>query len=94
MMANRWKGKNRSPIINEQQQKLQELEFLLTQKDETITDLEKRLAEQLQTVKKLRRDREELRNKNASLVGKLAEVSRKNSIANITVTTPPITRSR
>lgn len=65
------------------------LETLLAQKDETITDLKKKLAEQLQVAKKLRRDREELRNKNASLVGKLAEVSRKHSCANIFNTTPP-----
>lgn len=89
-MASRWKGRNRSSSsanFEQQQQKIQELEYLLTLREETVTDLEKRLSEQLLTVKKLRRERDELRDKNASLVGKLAEVSRKQSIASIT---PPV----
>ena len=81
-MATRWKGRNRSSSNYEQLQKLQEMESLLLRKDETIADLEGKLTEQLLAVKKLRRERDELRNKNASLVVKLAEVSRKNSINN------------
>lgn len=83
-MASRWKGRNRSSFECGLQQKLQEMESLLVRKDETIADLESRLTEQLLAVKKLRRERDELRNKNASLVVKLAEVSRKNSINNAT----------
>lgn len=71
-----------------------ELEILLTQKDETIADLEKRMTEQVQAVKKLRRDREELRDKNAALVGKLAEVSRKNSVAIFSTGNTPPTQPR
>lgn len=91
-MTSRWKGKGRSSaILQQQSHRILELEILVSQKDETIADLEKKLKEQLQAVKKLRRDREELRDKNASLVGKLAEVCRKNSIANLysSGNTPP-----
>ena len=86
-MTYRWKGRNRSSSKAFQQEKILELETQLALKDETIQDLEKRLTEQLLTVKKLRKERDELRNKNASLVGKLAEVSRKNSVAGFT---PPM----
>lgn len=83
-MTSRWKGRYRSSSSIDLQQKQQELESLLVRKDETITDLEGKLSEQLLAVKKLRLERDELRNKNASLVVKLAEVSRKNSINNAT----------
>lgn len=91
-MASRWKNRSRSSAYEQQlqQQRLLELECLLTQKDDAIAGLEKKLAEQLQVAKKLRRDREELRNKNASLIGKLAEVSRKQSSSvSFFSTTPP-----
>ncbi len=89
-MTTRWKGRSsRSSTIQEQQLKLQELEMLLSQRDDTVADLEKKLSVQLQMVKKLHRERNELRSKNASLVCKLAEVSRKHSVAASNNTTPP-----
>lgn len=89
-MTSRWKGRGRTSAVYQQQQRVLELELLLAQKDETIANLERRLTEQVLAVKKLRRDREELRDKNSALVGKLAEVSRKNSVANFnTGNTPP-----
>jgi uncharacterized coiled-coil protein SlyX len=89
-MTSRWKGRGSrsSTAYQQQQQRVVELEVLLAQRDETIADLQKKLTEQLQTVKKLRRDRQELRDKNASLVGKLAEVSRKHSVASTSLTPP------
>ena len=103
-MTSRWKGRNRSPSLAAIQQRVLELESLLTARDQdvgslenqlalrdtTIADLEKRLSEQVQAVKKLRKERDELRNKNASLVGKLAEVGRKQSLTNNS--SPNITR--
>lgn len=85
-MASRWKGKGRSSSL---QHRVEELECLLASRDETIAELEKKLSDQLESVKKLRRERDELRSKNASLVVKVAEVSRKHSIAN---NTPPLPR--
>ena len=89
-MTSRWKSKSRgsSVILQEQQQKIQELELLLAQRDEKVAELEQRLAEKQQSVQKLRRERDELRNKNAALVGKLAEVSRKQSVASSNGTPP------
>ena len=89
-MASRWKGRNRASGKVTQQEKIQELECLLVNREETITELERKLAEHLLTVKKLRRERDELRNKNASLVGKLAEVCRKSSVANFNSTPPEL----
>ena len=83
-MTTRWKNRGRSSSRTFLQEKIQELECLLQHRDESIADLDKKLSEQIQTVKKLRRERDELRSKNASLVTKLAEVSRKNSVASIT----------
>lgn len=89
-MASRWKGRNRSTSKVTQQERIQELECLLANRESTITELERKLAEHLLTVKKLRRERDELRSKNALLVGKLAEVSRKNSVHTFSSnSTPP-----
>lgn len=55
-----------------QDQRISELEILLAEK-------EKKILDQSQLIKKLTKERNELRNKNAMLVGKLAEVSRKHS---------------
>ena len=83
-MAGRWKGSRSrsttSTTIHEQQQKIHALECLLAERDETVAGLEKKLSEQLQASKKLLREREELRSKNATLTHKLAEVSRKHSV--------------
>lgn len=99
-MASRKKVRTRTASAIERQQRVTELETVLAARDRqlreletqlalrdaTIADLEKILDGQIQSVKKLRRERDELRDKNASLVGKLAEVSRKQSLTN---TTPP-----
>ncbi len=69
-----------STITNEYMRKISQLETALAQKDEIIASLS--LAN-----KKLRKERDELRGKNASQVTRLAEVSRKNSCAKIN--TPP-----
>lgn len=66
-----------------QEKRIYELESLLAERDAVILDLHKKLAEQGESHSlsnmKLRKDRDELRAKNAALVGKLAEVSRKQS---------------
>ena len=68
-------------ILAARDEDLRELESKLARRDATIAELERKLGEHLQ---KLRRERDELRDKNASLVGKLAEVSRKQSLTNMT----------
>lgn len=74
-----------------QEHRIRELESMLAERDAEVANLQGRLAEQGEShsmsIKKLRKERDELRNKNAALVGKLAEVSRKQSITNIT---PPV----
>ncbi len=77
-------------LLSARNEKVEELENRLSLRDVTIADLEKKLGDHLQSVKKLRRERDELRDKNAQLVGKLAEVSRKQSLTNNTP--PSITR--
>lgn len=90
-MASRWRGRSRAASAADLQQKVQELEAQLSRRDADIAELESKLEQQQLSVKKLRRERDELRSKNASLVGKLAEVSRKNSIQNCT---PPMNLPR
>ena len=87
-MSSKWKSRSLvkpGVVSGGPSQKIKQLELLLSKKDETIAALERKLAEQAEASKKLRRERNELREKNASLVMKLAEVSRK-SVAN---NTPP-----
>lgn len=69
------------------QQRVKELEFAHAEKDDTIQDLKDRLRTQTNAAQKLRKERDELRSKNATLVTKLAEISRKNSVN--FCTTPP-----
>ena len=74
--------------LHGQEKRITELESFLAKSYAEISDLKQRLAEQGEnqslSIKKLRRERDELRNKNATLVGKLAEVSRKQRF------TPPV----
>lgn len=68
----------------ELENRIVELESLLAQSDAVVVHLKKMLTEQGESqsssIKKLMKERDELRNKNATLVGKLAEVSRKKSL--------------
>ena len=90
----RGKLSSSSSVIESQQGRISELESLLAERDEVITNLQKKLVEQGElhnsSMKKFRRERDELRTKNATLVSRLAEVSRKRSL---TTNTPPLPRS-
>ena len=63
---------------------VKELVSLLTEKELVIIDLRRKLRDlgenQSLSIRELRRERDELRNKNATLVGELAEISRKKSV--------------
>jgi chromosome segregation ATPase len=85
-----------SPNPGEQSRKIKELEKLLGEKDKTIAGLEekvKALSYELEHRKEftdvLTSERNALRQKNASLVGKLAELSRKQSVSSFTTLPSP-----
>ncbi len=75
------------------------LENLLKLKDETISELQQKLQDKevllqhrLQCMERLQRERDELRKKNSLLVGKNAELSRKQSVGSFAAPVTPLGR--
>ena len=80
----------------DQSRKIKDLEKSLEEKDKTIAGLEEKIKEltrelehRKQLVDVLTSERNALRQKNASLVGKLAELSRKQSVSSFTTLPSP-----
>ncbi len=59
---------------------IQHLESLLKLRDEKITQLEENIKSQDEHVRCMKRERDDLRKQNAMLIGKTAELSRKQSV--------------
>lgn len=85
-----------SPNPGEQSRRIKDLEKSLEEKDKTIAELQekvKELSSELERRKEftdvLTSERNALRQKNASLVGKLAELSRKQSVSSFTTLPSP-----
>ena len=85
-----------SPNPGEQSRKIKDLEKALEEKDKTIAELQERVKElcselerRKQFIDVLTSERNALRQKNASLVGKLAELSRKQSVSSFTTLPSP-----
>lgn len=82
---------------NQQEEYIEKLEAQLKAKDATINELTEKLHEQevaleyrLQCMERLKRERDELRNKTSSLIGKNAELARKQTVGSF----GPIIRER
>ena len=80
----------------DQNRKIKDLEKSLEEKDKTIAGLEEKIKEltrelehRKQFVDVLTSERNALREKNASLIGKLAELSRKQSVSSFTTLPSP-----
>ena len=88
-----------SPSHSQDQYGIKALEEKLKEKDEMISELKKKLQAQetvldyrLQCMERLKAERDELRNKNSTLVGKNAELSRKQSVGSFGSPTRRISR--
>ena len=85
-----------SSSAGDQSKRIRDLEKSLEEKDKTIAGLEEKIKELSSELERrkhltdvLTSDRDALRQKNASLVGKLAELSRKQSVSSFTTLPSP-----
>ena len=98
-MSNLKGRRNRSSSkleTSDQSKKIKELEKALEERDRTIAGLKEKigvlssdLEHRKQCVDNLTSERNDLRQKNAALIGKLAELSRKQSVSSFTTLPNP-----